>query len=98
MKYAVVMMGIMAIPLLGSHHTQDVMREFLQKREATRSLLVERLVVIERQINRIAADISHDDCPGELILVNTVLHNDKEVLSQALNDLCLNGMPIPGHK
>lgn len=94
MNYFHVFIGLMTIVLMGSYRQEDIMREFLQKRETTRSLLVERLVVIERQINRISIDISRDDCPGELILVNTVLHNDKEVLSQALNDLCLNGMPI----
>lgn len=94
MKFLFIFVGCMAIPLLGSHHQQDVMREFLRKRELTRLMLVERLTDIERQINRIQADVTQSDCSAQLLLVNTVLHNDREVLSQALNDLTLNGVPI----
>ncbi len=94
MKLMYIFVGSMIIPLFGSHHVENVTRDLLRKREITRTVIIERLMDIERQINRIQSDITYQDCPHEILIVHTILINDREILSQALNDLSLNGMPL----
>ncbi len=94
MKHLVMIVGAIAIPLLGSHHSADVFREVLRQREITRHTLQDRLVVIDRQLTRLYPDLQKEDCEKELFLANIILLSDKEVIENALNDLIGNGHPL----
>lgn len=82
-----------SLSLMASHHNTDVFREILRQREITKHVLQDRLIAIDRQLIRLYPDLQKSDCPSELFFANAILINDKDVISNALNDLISNGIP-----